>query len=75
MNVQELEDVKQQLVDAEETAAVNQEAVTAAADAAAAAVTSRDADLARVATGKQLVKVLAAYILEMKNLHSLQSKV
>jgi hypothetical protein len=70
-----LEDVQQQLADAEEEAEAIKAQCAAAADTAAQAVATRDLQLERAATGKLLVVVLTDVISELERLHNLQDSV
>jgi hypothetical protein len=70
-----LEEVQQQLADAEEEAAACKVQCANAAEAAASAVAVRDAHLQRAVTGKKLVEVLMKAIFELEGLHRLQAVV
>jgi hypothetical protein len=70
-----LEEVQQQVADAEEEAAACKLHSDSAAEAAAEAVVLRDLRLERAASGKALVDVLMESISELEKLHCLQATV
>lgn len=70
-----LEEVEQQLADAEEDAAQQKQNAAISAEAVENAVATREQHLERAATGKALVDVLAHAILQLERLHSLQASV
>lgn len=75
VNFSVLEEVQQQLADAEEGASDLKVLCTRAVDTAMAEVATRDLQLDRAATAKSLVDVLADVISELEKLHSLQATV
>lgn len=70
-----LEELRQQLMDAEELAAEQKVQAERAAEKSAAAVAAKVTHLERAAAGKSLVAVLMETITELEKLHTLQAAV
>lgn len=75
MDGSELEEVQQQLLDAEEVAAENKLLAQRTSEASDAAVATRDLQLEKATAGKALVAVLSDAITKLEKLHEWQASV